>query len=69
VASTALNTAKLADGDFSGEIDGTGVLPTMMRTHPCPYFNLYRTLARMTACMADGGVVRRCSGEVRPRRA
>ena len=62
----ALNTAKLADGDSSGETDSIGVLPTTLRTHPCPHFNLYRTLARTTACMADGGAVRRCSGEVRP---
>ena len=59
-------TAKLADGGSSGKTYGTGVLPTTMRTHSCPHFNLYRTLARMTACMADDGVVRRCSDEVRP---
>ena len=49
----ALNTAKLADGDSSSETDSTGVLPTMMPTHPCPHFNLYRTLG--TSAMAHGG--------------
>ena len=53
----ARNTTKLADGDSFDETDGTGVLPTTVRTHPCPHFNLYRTLARTMVCMADGAMV------------
>ena len=49
--------AKFADGEFSGEPDGTGVLPTTMRTHPYLHFNLYRTLATMASATAGGSEI------------
>ena len=49
--------AKFADGEFSGEPDGTGVLPTTMRTHPYLHFNLYRTLATTASATAGGSEI------------
>jgi len=33
--------AKLADGGFSSDTEGTGVLPTTMCTYLCPHLHLY----------------------------
>ena len=49
--------AKFADDEFSGEPDGTGVLPTTMRTHPYLHFNLYRTLATTASATAGGSEI------------
>ena len=50
-------TAKFTDGGSSGEPDGTGMLPTMMRTHPYLHFNLYRTLATTASATVGGSEV------------
>ena len=49
---------KLADGGFSGDTEGTGVLPTTMRTYLCPHLNLYRAQTLTATCMADNGGIR-----------